>query len=113
MFQNHNIMFSNRNIILALLFFHFVAAEIFLRFRELDVFSKHRVIFPKREFLGVVHRVLLRVIQPNARLLRHEPDQFALGIRFLCHNVPILPHLLKKVKIKYAIIILWKNASKL
>ncbi len=71
---------------LALLFFDFVAAEIFLGFRKHHVFPKHRVVFFERQFVRSVHGVFLGIISSHARFFRDETNQFSLSVILLCHN---------------------------
>lgn len=70
---------------LALLLFHFVAAEVFLGLGENDMLAQNRVVFAETELVWGVHGVLLGVVSTNTRFLRNEADEFTLGITF-CHN---------------------------
>ena len=72
---------------LTLLFFDFVAAEVFLGLGENDVLAQDGVVFFKTELVWGVHRVFLGVILTNARFLRDQTNEFALSIILLCHNI--------------------------
>ena len=86
------------HILLALLFFNFVATKILLRFGKDHMFAQNWIILAKAELVWSIHRILLRVIKANTGFLGNQTNKLALGIIFLCHIGDILAHLLCFVK---------------
>ena len=59
---------------LALLFFDFVAAEVFLGLGEANMLAQDWIVFFKRELVWGVHGIFLGIIRTNPGLLRDETN---------------------------------------
>ena len=86
------------HILLALLFFNFVATKILLRLSKDHMFAQNWIILAKAELVWRIHSILLCIVKANTGFLRNETNKLALGIIFLCHIGNILAHLLSFVK---------------